>query len=595
MEALVRRRTPRLVLFFAALCLCRSTQADTPGHSGITFFRADVTVRDDATLEIREEITVNNAAPFYKYGFRRDLPISSGDRWDPRYVGNYKRDNGVRVDILEVTKDGKPVEYEQGDGYGYSQLFIGERGIPLDSGEHRFVIRYTVDSALNLGPTRDTLYWNAIGHERDAPVAEAILAVNLPAAIPGESVEAEPRVAGRGVSFPRRPETALERLEDASGAIAYRATNVGPRQSLSLVVTWPSGFIHKPKLDFLRRDRWVLAAPASLFLFYLIAWWRIGPEPQPGPIVARYEPPEGLSPAAVRYIAAGTTDGRSFAAVIAQLAVRGCLRVEPMNGKYRLSRLLSDRAAEAALAPEEKRVLGLLFGDGPTIELSPAMDQRNSAQNGLYISSIHEELTKQLSGKYFTRHSGIIALGTLATFASALLLAATARGRDASGAVFFTVWVLFCGLILGLMIELSFASAWKTAVRAGMGWAKLLPGTAAIAVFVAAIVFLLRQLAAGVSLSFALMLVAFLLINLGWGPRLKRKSLLGRQVSDQIAGFRQFLQRVEQDRLNRLSSAEHPPQELDSFLPFAIALEVKEAWGDHLAQAFFAATVFAEE
>jgi hypothetical protein len=570
-------------------------QADTPVHPGITFFRADVTVREDATLEIREEIAVNNAAPFYKYGFRRDLPISSGDRWDRRFVGDYKRDNGVRVDILEVTQDGRPAKYEQGEGYGYSQLFIGKRGIPLDSGEHRLVIRYTVDFALNLGPARDTLYWNAIGHERDAPVAEAILAVHLPASIPGESVEVEPSVAGRGVSFPRGPETALERLEDASGAIVYRATNLGPRQSLSLVLTWPSGTIHKPKLDFLGRGRWVLAAPALLFLFYLIAWLRIGPEPQPGPVVARYEPPEGLSPAAVRYIAAGTTDGHSFAAVIAELAVRGCLRVEPMNGNYKLSRLLSDRAAEAALAAEEKRILGLLFEDGPTIELSPAMDQRNTAQNGLYINAIHEELAKQLGGKYFTRHSGIIVLGTLATFASALLLAATARGRDTSDAVFFTLWVLFCGLMLGLMIELSFASAWKAAVRAGMGSVQLLPGIAVIAVFGAAIAFLLAQLASGVSLSFALMLVAFLLINLGWGPLLKRKSPLGRQVSDQLAGFRQFLQKVEQDRLNRLSSAEQAEQELDRFLPFAIALEVKEAWGDHLAQTFFAATVVAEE
>ena len=154
----MRPHTPRLAILFAALWLCWSTLADAPGHSGITFFRADVTVREDATLEIREEIAVKNAAPFYKYGFRRDLPISPADRWDPRYVGEYKPDNGVRLDILEVTQDGNPVTYEQGRGYGYSQLFIGERGIPLDSGEHRFVIRYTVDSAVNLELARDTLY-----------------------------------------------------------------------------------------------------------------------------------------------------------------------------------------------------------------------------------------------------------------------------------------------------------------------------------------------------------------------------------------------------------------------------------------------------
>jgi hypothetical protein len=332
-----------------------------------------------------------------------------------------------------------------------------------------------------------------------------------------------------------------------------------------------------------------------LFLYYLIAWIWIGPESKPGAFVARYEPPEGLSPAAARYIASGTTDGRSFAAVIAQLAVRGCLRVESENGKYKLSRLMSDRATESSLAPEEKCVLAELFADGPEIELSGAMDQRNTAQNGRYVFDIHNELTKDLAGKYFTRHSGFIVLGVLATFASALVLAMTARGRDTSAAVFFTIWVLFCGLIVGMMIELSLASAWKAAVKTGTGWTKLLPATAAIAVFAGAIGLLLKNLASGVSLSFSLMLVAFLLINLGWGPRLKRKSPLGRQVSDQIGGFRQFLEKVDQDKLDRLNPGSNAPEDLDRFLPYAIALEVKEAWGDHLSQTFFASTVVAEE
>jgi len=569
-------------------------RADGPGQPGFQYFRSDVTVREDATLEVREEMIVNDAASFYKYGFKRDLPISPSDRWDTRYVGNYKQDNGIRVSILEVSEDDKPVKYEQGGGYAYPQLLIGERNVPLDSGEHRFVIRYTVSSALKLGSPRDLLYWNAIGHERNAPVAEAILEVHLPAAITAESVEVEPRVGGRGVSFARQPETTLDRVENPYRAIVYRATNIGPRQSLSLALTWPSGYIHEQKLGFLRRDMWVLVAPALLFLFYLFAWLRIGPEPKPGTVVARYEPPAGISPAAARYMVAGVTDGRTFAAVIAQLAARGCLRVERSDGNYKLSRLMSDRATEAALAPEEKRTLDLLFEDGPAIELSPAMDERNTAQNGRYLSHIHEELNKQIGGKYFTRHSGIIALGVLGTFISALLLAVMAGGRNALGAIFCTVWILFCGLIIGMMIELSFASAWKRAVRAGIGLTKLLPATAAIAVFVGAIALLLKELAAGVSPSFAFMLIAFLLVNLGWGPQLKRKTPLGREASEQIAGFREFLRRVEEDPLNRLNPSRNVPEVLNRYLPYAIALELKDPWGDHLSQTFLATTVFAE-
>jgi len=337
------------------------------------------------------------------------------------------------------------------------------------------------------------------------------------------------------------------------------------------------------------------AAPAIVFLYYLIAWLRIGPDPKPGSLQTRYDPPEGLSPAAIRYIASGTTDGRTFAAVIAQLAVRGCLRVEPVNGKYKISRLMSDRTTESMLAPEEKRCLGLLFEDGPAIELSPAMDERDTAQNGRYVFHIHEELNKQLSGKYFTRHSGTIALGVLMTLFFASILAATAKGLDTTGAYMLTFWILFVGLTIGMMIEVAFLSSWKTVIRAGKGWTQMFPGTMAVAVFLGVIGFLLKKLAEGVSLSYALMLVAFLLINLGWAPWLKRKTQLGRQVSDQITGFRQFLEKVEQDKLNRLGGTEDASQKLEKLLPYAIALEVKEAWGDRLAQAFLATTVFTEQ
>jgi len=590
----VRRRLLIAVLFLAASCVCRIASADNGARPGITFFRADVTVRENATLEVREEIAVRNASSFYKHGFQRDLPISLTDRWDTRYVGTYQKDNGIRVKILEVTEDGQRVKYELGKRYGYAQLSVGERNVALDSGEHRFVIRYTVDWAMISGTGRDTLYWNAVGSERTVPIAEAILAVHLPEAVPGEKIEVEPRVGGLGGSFPRRSENTLERVDDASGAIVYRATNMNPRQSLSLAVTWPSGYIHMPKFVFLRREGGVLVAPALLFLYYLIAWVWIGPDPKPDVVVARYEPPEGISPAAARYIASGITDGRSFAAVIAQLAVHGCIHVDSDHGKYKLSRLMSDRASEAALAPEENFVLALLFEDGPEIVLTGAMDERNAAQNGRYVAHIHDELANQLGKKYFTRHSGIIALGVLATFVSALALAVMARGRDTSAAVFTTLWVLFMGLTMGMMIEFSFASAWKNAVRAGTGWIKLLPGTAAFSIFAAVIVYLLKTVASGVSLSFSLMLVAFLLINLGWGPRLKRKSPLGRQVSDQIAGFRQFLEKVDRDKLDRLNPAGSAQEDLDRYLPYAIALEVKEAWGDHLSQSFLASTVIGE-
>jgi len=102
---------------------------------------------------------------------------------------------------------------------------------------------------------------------------------------------------------------------------------------------------------------------------------------------------------------------------------------------------------------------------------------------------------------------------------------------------------------------------------------------------------MLRQLAEDVSLTFAITLAALLLVNLVWGPQLKRRTAQGRQILDEIAGFRLFLEKVEKDRLDKLNSAGETPELIDEQLPFAIALEVREAWGDHLAQTFFSTAV----
>jgi hypothetical protein len=341
------------------------------------------------------------------------------------------------------------------------------------------------------------------------------------------------------------------------------------------------------------RYSWLFAAPGTLFLYYLIAWVSIGGEPEPGPLVTRYAPPDGFSAAAIRFLTTTGSDGRSFAAVIAQLAVSGCVRVEPEDGKYKISRLLSDRRVEAGLAPEEKRVLRMLFEDGPVIEMTASLDQRNAAQQGRYVFHIQEELSKRLTGKYFTRHVGVIAGGMLASMAMALASAATVKTHgtfDTAMALFFTVWMLFCGLTLGMIVEKSFVAAWRATARAGTSWLKLLPGTAALVAFAGVIAYMLRQLAQQVSPALSLMIVAFLAVNLGWAPSFKRTTREGRRILDEIAGFRLFLEKVEQDRLDKLNPPQEILQEREKYLAYAIALEVKEAWGDHLAQTFFAST-----
>src|SRR5579864_3910069 len=127
--------------------------------------------------------------------------------------------------------------------------------------------------------------------------------------------------------------------------------------------------------------------------------------------------------------------------------------------------------------------------------------------------------------------------------------------------------------------------AWGRMMR-GLGGAKeVLMGSVAIAVFGAGGGFVLWQLKSAASLAYALSLLALVAINIVAFPALKRLTPRGRQTLDEIEGFRLFLQKVEQDRMQRLTVADPHSAASSEFLPYAIALELREPWGDHLAEA----------
>jgi hypothetical protein len=171
-----------IVIFWTMPC-AGVTRA--PGEKVISFV-ADITVREDMSIEVREEFVVHSEESYFKWGMIRHLPISSNERWDKRFGGEWKDDTGIRVRILEVTEDGNPVSCEKGGGAGYAQLRIGKSDVPLARGDHTFVIKYLAEGVPRSLADHDELYWNVLGHYLGLPVDEVKVHVHLPAVVPME-------------------------------------------------------------------------------------------------------------------------------------------------------------------------------------------------------------------------------------------------------------------------------------------------------------------------------------------------------------------------------------------------------------------------
>ena len=94
----------------------------------------------------------------------------------------------------------------------------------------------------------------------------------------------------------------------------------------------------------------------------------------PGTVVVQYDPPEGLSPSALRYIERMRHDALCFSADVLSLAVAGHLRIHREKGLLKDEWRLERTSGGGGTAPEQEVLLQGLFRHGPSLEL----DRKNA-------------------------------------------------------------------------------------------------------------------------------------------------------------------------------------------------------------------------
>src|SRR5579864_1343955 len=107
-----------------------------------------------------------------------------------------------------------------------------------------------------------------------------------------------------------------------------------------------------------------LAFPGLLLVFYVLCWLAVGRDPKVGNVAPRYEPPAGISPGVARYVLTGGSDGTTLAAVLAGLAAKGVVAIQPQAGSYAVSLLNSS----PILLPDEASIVKTLFNAVSTVQ-----------------------------------------------------------------------------------------------------------------------------------------------------------------------------------------------------------------------------------
>lgn len=311
--------------------------------------------------------------------------------------------------------------------------------------------------------------------------------------------------------------------------------------------------------------------------YYMCAWLIAGRKPSGQSIAVRYNSPEGLSPAALRYVYTMACDGRAYAAIIAQLAARKLLEIIPdrASGKIIMQKMVENGHVGRSLPEEEARVFKDLFEWSDRVELKrPGLST---------IARIQKALDARQTSAYFTRNFIWVACALALTYGGTVWLGLSSGlfGHDTvdawTGSLFAGLTVAMYGLA-GYWVWDTNRLAFSLALR-GMYQRTTLPALLAFVLLYPALWFLLIRTVAP---KFAALTTALIVINTFAGVSLRNYTSSGRILRDHIEGYRQFLASAVQDRLQRMNIPGDKAKFDVEMIPYAIALDLSEAWGDNL-------------
>jgi uncharacterized membrane protein YgcG len=492
-----------LVALFAVL-VCSGALAE----ERILGYDIEVRVDKGGTLDVTERIEVRAEGNQIRRGIYRDFPTRYRDRYGNRVV--------VDLKVVSLLRNDEPEPwFTEEKSNGVRINFGNDNFLPVPA-TYTYSLHYKTTRQLGFFKDHDELYWNAIGTGWAFPIDRGDVDVYLPAPVAVEQLSAEGYTGYQGSK-----EQAYRAEIVEPGHAHWRLTRgLGPSEGFTIVLSFPKGLVAQPsgaqRIWWLLKDNsGILVALLGLILLIVYCvreWARVGRDPRKGVVIARYEPPAGQTPAALRFLMNMGYDMRCFTSDVLALAVAGCLRIVRDKGFFKDEWRLERASVPPEGAPSAERALFTrLFKDGSaTLVLKNTNASTVQSARSAHSSAIGQAMQPQ----YFKRNGGSI------------------------------------------------------------GKAFLLGALPALLAF-----WLAGEFGKAVVILIGVLMVITLII---FGRLVKAPTIEGRKLMDEIEGLKLYLSVAERDELARMQGPDGPPvlddKRYEMLLPYAVALEVEDAW-----------------
>lgn len=531
----------------------------------ILAYHSDITIAADGSMDVTESICAWVQNRQIKHGIYRDFPTDYRDTLRNRYQ--------VGFTVLGATLDGEPVEWHAAKRGNGERVMIGDADGYLPRGEHLFTLSYHVNREIGFFDDHDEFYWNVNGTGWTLPIEAISADVHLPAAVPAGQLKATGYTGIRG----SRQQALTTTLHD--GGAYFAATQaLGLHENLTIALAFPKGIVTQPSLT--QRAAWLLhdnhnalqgmLGLVLLWMYYGIAWRLFGADPDGGPKIALYEPPDGDSAAALRFVREMGYDANCFTAGILGIAAKGGLSIEKIDEK-KFAATRTEKFDATRLRPDEQSLFYTLFGGGPRVEF----DQAQRTRIADACRKHHNALRKAFRNRNFRSNSLFVLPGILLTIAI-MWKFSHAAGIGIAGslipAVGYGGLAAWCGY-----------SVWRESFRGGgkIGWGVWWN----LAFFALMSVLWLWRWGSTEGFVLSVVVVVLIATNVAFVEWMKAPTRAGARLAKRIDGFRWYLGVAEKQELDSRYRPESNPKLFSTYLPYALALGVGNAWAERFAHA----------
>lgn len=552
--------------------------AGAAAEERILRFSSDVRVNVDASLDVTEQIEVAVENDRIKRGIFRDFPTS--------YRTARGRAMSVGFEVLSVTLDGSDVTYRVERISGGQRVRIGDADRFVSPGRHTYVLRYRSTRQIGFFESYDELYWNVTGNGWDFAIDKAAVAIELP-----DGAVIRQHAAYTGPAGAQGGEFRVIRAQGNRFA-AETTASLPPASGFTVAVAWQKGIVAAPAgadeaLWFIEDNGWLFAGLGTFALaglYYLAAWFMVGRDPPMRQVIPLFRPPQGFGAAATRYVWRQGSDDKTFAAALVGLAVKGLVRIEDDGDDYSVTAL--SRPAVKDLSPAEQALYKAMPSGSLTLK------QSNHATIGKMKSALGDSLAGSFKGSYFLRNLGWFAGGAVLSVAGLVLAALLLPGEQGVIVLFLCFW-------LGIWWSVILAGLWSNLKRLknSRGFLNKVGSSVSLLFLVPFIVaglavpagfFVFDEIPQDLVL-FAGIAACLFAVNLLFHHLLKAPTDIGQKALAEIEGFRMYLSTAEEERLNMLNPPEKTPELFERYLPFAMALDCENEWGEKFASVLAAA------